>query len=127
MAAIRAAKVGGRLSDIAGAVEAVARRGSYGIVRDYAGHGVGRSMHEDPQVPNYVDEHLLRHDVRLEEGLVLAIEPMFTIGDARTRVSADKWTVLTVDGGMAAHFEHSIAFTRDGIEILTRHGMEAAS
>lgn len=122
LAAIDAARVGGKLSDLAAAVEAVAERRGYGIVKDYAGHGVGRNMHEDPQVPNYVDESLLRHDVRLEEGLVLAIEPMFTAGGGRTRLAPDKWTVLTADGGLAAHFEHSIAFTRDGIEILTRPG-----
>lgn len=125
MAAIEAAKVGGMLSDIASAVQKIADERGYGIVRDYAGHGVGRSMHEDPQVPNYVDESLLRHDVRLEEGLVLAIEPMFCVGGARTRVAGDKWTVLTADGGLAAHFEHSIAFTRDGVEILTKPGTGA--
>jgi len=119
-AAIAAARVGGRLSDIARAVQAVAERYGYSLVRDYAGHGVGRQMHEDPQVPNYVDENLLRNDVTLEEGLVIAIEPMLCIGSGRTRVAADRWTVLTADGGLAAHFEHSVAFTRNGVEVLTR-------
>ena len=91
----------------------------FSIVREYAGHGVGRRMHEEPQVPNYVDENLLRNDVALEEGLVIAIEPMLCTGSGRTKVADDNWTVLTEDGGLAAHFEHSIAFTRKGIEILT--------
>ena len=119
MAAIGVARVGGQLTEIARAVQDLAEAKAYGIVKDYAGHGVGRRMHEDPQVPNYVDDNLLRHDVLLEEGLVLAIEPMFCVGSGRTRVASDRWTVLTADGGLAAHFEHSIAFARDGIEILT--------
>jgi methionyl aminopeptidase len=126
-AAIEAAQVGGMLSDIARAVQAVAEERGYGIVKEYAGHGVGRRMHEDPQVPNYVDDNLLRHDVRLEEGLTLAIEPMLCVGSGRTRVASDRWTVLTADGGLSAHFEHTIAFTRDGIEILTRRDEGADS
>jgi methionyl aminopeptidase len=118
-AAIRAARVGGLLSDIARAVQATAEAAGYSLVRDYAGHGVGRQMHEDPQVPNYVDDNLLRNDVRLEAGLVIAVEPMLCVGTGQTRVAADRWTVLTADGGLSAHFEHSIAFTRDGVEILT--------
>ena len=118
-AAIQAAKVGGKLSDIARAVQGVADEQGYALVKDYAGHGVGRQMHEEPQVPNYIDENLLRNDVTLEPGLVIAIEPMFCTGSGRTRVAADRWTVLTSDGGLAAHFEHSIAFTKGGIEILT--------
>jgi methionyl aminopeptidase len=121
-AAIRTARPGGRLSEIARAVQQVAERAGYSLVRDYAGHGVGREMHEEPQVPNYVDESLLRNDVTLEEGLVLAIEPMLCIGSGRTRVAPDHWTVLTADGGLAAHFEHSIAFTADGVEVLTLLG-----
>jgi methionyl aminopeptidase len=118
-AGIRAARPGGKLSDIARAVQAVAERHGFGIVREYAGHGVGTSMHEDPQVPNYIDEHLLRHDTSLEEGLVIAIEPMLCGGSGRTRVASDQWTVLTADGSLAAHFEHSVAITRDGVEVLT--------
>ncbi len=124
-AAIRAARVGGKLSDISRAVQTVAEKRGYSLVREYAGHGVGRNMHEDPQVPNYVDEDLLRRDVRLEEGLVLAIEPMLCIGSGRTEVAEDDWTVRTVDRGLSAHFEHSIAFTRRGVEILTLPGQEA--
>jgi methionyl aminopeptidase len=119
-AAIRAARVGGRLSEISRAVQRVAERYGYSLVKDYAGHGVGRQMHEEPQVPNFVDAHLLRHDVVLEEGLVIAIEPMLCEGSGQTRVAPDRWTVLTADGGLAAHFEHSVAFTAKGVEVLTR-------
>jgi methionyl aminopeptidase len=118
-AAIRAARIGGRLSEISRAVQEIADERGYGLVRDYAGHGVGTKMHEDPQVPNYVDDHLLRNDVTLEEGLVIAIEPMLCQGSGKTRVGSDRWTVQTADGGLAAHFEHSIGFTRDGVRILT--------
>ena len=126
-AAIAAAKVGGMLSDIARAVQAVAEERGDGIVKEYAGQGVGRRLHEDPQVPNYVDDNLRRHDVRLEEGLTVAYEPMLCMGSGRTRVASDRWTVLTADGGLSAHFEHSIAFTRDGIEVLTRRDEGADS
>ncbi|HEX5137711.1 MAG TPA: type I methionyl aminopeptidase [Planctomycetota bacterium] len=119
-AAIRAARVGGRLSEIARAVQRVAESYGYSLVKDYAGHGVGRQMHEEPQVPNFVDAHLLRNDVILEEGLVIAIEPMLCAGTGQTRVASDRWTVLTADGGLAAHFEHSVAFTSTGVEVLTR-------
>lgn len=118
-AAIRAARPGGRLSEVARAVQTLAEERGFSLVRDYAGHGVGRQMHEEPQVPNYVDDGLLRNDVRLEEGLVIAIEPMLCAGSGRTRVAADRWTVLTADGSLAAHFEHSIALTRRGVEVLT--------
>ena len=118
-AAIRVARPGGKLSDIARAVQEVAESGGYSLVRDYAGHGVGREMHEEPQVPNFVDDNLLRNDVTLEEGLVIAIEPMLCVGSGKTRVASDRWTVHTADGGLAAHFEHSIAFTSDGVRILT--------
>jgi len=122
-AAISAARVGGRLSEIARAVERTAEEYGYGIVKDYAGHGVGRQMHEEPQVPNYLDANLLRHDLPLEVGLTIAIEPMLCIGSGKTRVAADRWTVLTADGGLAAHFEHSIALTRKGPVVLTRCGV----
>jgi len=124
--AIAAARLGGRLSDIARAVEKVAAKHGYSLVRDYAGHGVGRQMHEEPQVPNFVDAALLRHDVTLEEGLVIAIEPMFCVGSGQTRVAPDRWTVLTADGGLSAHFEHSIAFTSKGVQVLTLPDEEQA-
>ncbi|MHC4340803.1 MAG: M24 family metallopeptidase, partial [Planctomycetota bacterium] len=127
-ASIEAARVGSMLSDISRAVQMVADRYGFSLVRDYAGHGVGRKMHEEPQVPNYVDENLLRNDVPLEQGLVIAIEPMLCVGTGRTRVADDHWTVLTEDGGLAAHFEHSIAFSSEGIQVLTLlDGAEARS
>jgi len=126
-AAIRAARVDGKLSEVARAIQSVAEEHGYSLVRDYAGHGVGREMHEEPQVPNYVDENLLRNDVVLEEGLVIAIEPMLCVGTGKTKVASDRWTVLTADGGLSAHFEHSIAFTRKGVEVLTRRDDEEVS
>jgi len=126
-AAIGAARVGGQLSEISRAVQELAESKGYSLVRDYAGHGVGRQMHEEPQVPNYVDDHLLRNDVRLETGLVLAIEPMLCLGSGQTRVASDRWTVLTADGALSAHFEHSIAFRSEGVEILTLTNGEAGA
>lgn len=125
-AAIRAARVGGRLSEISRAVQDVAESYGLSLVKEYAGHGVGRELHEEPQVPNFVDRQLLRNDLILEEGLVIAIEPMLCIGTAQTETLADHWTVVTADGGLAAHFEHSIAFTSSGVEVLTRPGGGAA-
>ena len=124
-AGIAAAGPGGLLSDISGAIQKVAEDYGYGIIRDYAGHGVGTRMHEEPQVPNYVDQSLLRNDVRLDPGMVLAIEPMLSAASPKTRVRADHWTVATADGALAAHFEHSIAFTESGVEVLT-HWEEVA-
>ena len=116
MAGIAAAVPGGHIEDISGAVEDVAGPAGYGIVRQFVGHGIGRSMHEEPQVPNY---RLGRNGRRLEPGLCLAIEPMLTIGSHETRILDDDWTIVTRDGTLAAHFEHSIAITERGPEILT--------
>lgn len=115
-----ACKAGNRLSDIARAVEMLGRRNSYGIVEDYVGHGIGSQLHEDPRVPNYVSPGLLKNDLILKPGLVLAIEPMFNLGTARTRTLEDGWTVVTEDGMCSAHFEDTVAITVDGPEILTR-------
>ena len=98
------------------AVENIAREHGYGIVRAFVGHGIGNEMHEEPQVPNYRTGSRGR---RLEPGLCLAIEPMFTLGSHEVRVSDDGWTVETVDGKLAAHWEHTIAITADGPRILT--------
>ncbi len=116
MAGIAASVPGGHIEDISGAVEDVAATGGYGIVRQFVGHGIGRSMHEEPQVPNY---RLGRNGRKLETGLCLAIEPMFTLGSHETRILDDDWTIVTRDGTLAAHFEHSIAITDRGPEILT--------
>ncbi len=116
MAGIAAALPGNHIEDISAAVEDVAKPFGFGIVRQFVGHGIGTEMHEEPQVPNY---RTGRRGRRLEPGLCLAIEPMFTLGDYRAHVLADDWTVATIDGSMAAHFEHSIAITEEGPEILT--------
>ncbi|HSS36581.1 MAG TPA: type I methionyl aminopeptidase, partial [Patescibacteria group bacterium] len=116
MAGIAAAVPGGHIEDISAAVEDVAAPHGYGIIRQFVGHGIGRAMHEEPQVPNY---RLGRSGRRLEAGLCLAIEPMLTLGGHDTRILDDDWTIVTRDGTLAAHFEHSIAITEDGPEILT--------
>jgi len=107
---------GRRLSDVGNAVQQVAEGAGFSCVREYAGHGVGRALHEDPQVSNYGDPD--RGPV-IRPGLVVAIEPMVNIGDWRTRVLSDRWTVVTADGKLSAHFEHTIAVTDDGPEVLT--------
>jgi methionyl aminopeptidase len=116
MAGIAAAVPGNHIDDISAAVEAVAKPHGFGVIRQFVGHGIGTEMHEDPQVPNY---RTGRPGRKLEPGLCLAIEPMFTMGDYRAHVLADDWTVSTVDGSLAAHFEHSIAVTDGEPEILT--------
>jgi methionyl aminopeptidase len=109
----------GRLSDISHAVQQVVEGAGFSVVREYVGHGVGRSLHEDPQIPNY---GLPGRGPELRPGLVVAIEPMVTMGDWKTRVLADDWTVVTADRSLAAHFEHTIAVTEDGQEVLTARG-----
>jgi methionyl aminopeptidase len=116
MAGIAAAIPGGRLGDISAAIEDVAKPHGYGVVRQFVGHGIGTEMHQDPQIPNYRTGHA---GPELLPGLCLAIEPMFTLGGDRVRVLPDGWTVVTADGSLAAHFEHTIAITDDGPEILT--------
>ncbi len=107
---------GKRLGDIGAAVQAHAEKHGYGVVRELVGHGVGRAMHEEPQVPNYGDAGT---GLELRPGLVLAIEPMITAGGPRIRILGDGWTVVTADGKLAAHFEHTIAVTESGPKILT--------
>jgi methionyl aminopeptidase len=116
MAGIAAAVPGNHLEDISAAVEDVAKPHGYGVIRQFVGHGIGTEMHEEPQVPNY---RTGRKGRKIEPGLCLAIEPMFTLGGYQAHVLADDWTVATVDGSIAAHFEHSIAITESGPEILT--------
>jgi methionyl aminopeptidase len=116
MAGIGAAVPGAHIEDISAAVEDVAKPGGYGIIRQFVGHGIGTEMHEEPQVPNY---RTGRKGRKLEPGLCLAIEPMLTLGDYRAHVLEDDWTVATVDGSLAAHFENTIAITEHGPEVLT--------
>ncbi len=116
-AAIDKAVVGGRLFDISHAVQTMCEAEGYGVVREFVGHGIGKSMHEDPQVPNYGDPG---KGPRLKAGMVLAIEPMINIGSAEVKVLEDGWTAITIDGSASAHFEHTVAITKDGPVILTR-------
>lgn len=115
-AGIAAVGSGGRLSDIGHAIETVAEPAGLGIVREYGGHGIGRAMHEDPFIQNF---GRAGRGPDLRPGLVIAIEPMLMLGDERTRVLADDWTVVTADGSLAAHFEHTVAVTDDGPEVFT--------
>jgi len=115
-AGISQIRPGGRLSDISHAVQQVVEGAGFSVVREYVGHGIGRNLHEDPQIPNY---GLPGRGPELRPGLVVAVEPMVTMGDWRTRVLADDWTVVTADGSLAAHFEHTIAVTEAGHEVLT--------
>ena len=115
---IAALRDGGRLSDIGAAVESYVRPFGYGLLEGYTGHGIGRSMHEDPPVPNTAPKGPGR-GLRLQTGLVLAIEPMVTLGSPQVDVLDDDWTVVTRDGKPAAHFEHSVAVTDDGPVVLT--------
>lgn len=108
---------GVRTGDIGEVIEAELKRYKYGVVRDLVGHGVGDSMHEDPNVPNYGKRG---HGPKLGKHMTIAIEPMATLGTERVYVGADGWTVLTWDGSWAAHFEHTVAITDDGAEILTK-------
>ena len=115
-AGIAAAQPGAFLGDIGAAVEDIALEHGYGVVRSFVGHGIGTEMHEEPQVANYRTGSRGR---RIEPGLCLAIEPMFTTGSYEVRVKADGWTVETFDGSLAAHWEHSIVVTADGPVVLT--------
>lgn len=116
MAGIAAAVPGGRVGDISAAVEDVGRQAGYGIVRQFVGHGIGTEMHQDPQIPNYRTGY---RGMELQPGMCLAIEPMFTLGGDDVEVLPDHWTVVTADGSLAAHFEHTIAITDQGPQILT--------
>jgi methionyl aminopeptidase len=115
-AAIDKAVVGGRLFDISWAVQSMCEAEGYGIVREFVGHGIGRNMHEDPQLPNFGNPG---KGPRLKAGMVLAIEPMINIGTADVKVLEDGWTAITLDGSLSAHFEHTVAITKDGPRILT--------
>ncbi len=114
--AIAIAKVGKRLGDIGAAVQEWVEGQGYSVVRNYVGHGIGRAMHEDPQVPNY---GIADRGRRIEEGLCIAIEPMVNIGRSETRTLDDRWTVVTADGSLSAHFEHSLWCTARGPIVLT--------
>ncbi|MFA6316237.1 MAG: type I methionyl aminopeptidase [Elusimicrobiota bacterium] len=118
--AIAAMKADGRLGDVSSAVQAYVEMNGFSVVRDFSGHGIGRTLHEPPSVPNFGGAGT---GMRLQPGLVLAIEPMVTAGSEKTEVLADGWTAVTKDGSLAAHFEHTVALTDKGPEVLTEaHG-----
>ncbi len=106
-------------SEVAGKMQRHAESAGFSVVQQYVGHGIGRTMHENPQVPNFVSRELKRHDFPLVEGLVLAVEPMVNMGRAETNTLPDHWTVVTRDGLPSAHVEHTLAITREGIVIVT--------
>ncbi|HLH63694.1 MAG TPA: type I methionyl aminopeptidase [Ktedonobacteraceae bacterium] len=114
---IAAARAGNRVSDIGRAVQTFVEAAGFSVVRQYGGHGVGRSMHEDPQVLNYIEKG--QPNPPLRPGMVIAIEPMVTMGQKETEVLPDNWTVVTVDKSYAAHFEHTVAITEGDADILT--------
>ena len=115
--AILQAQVGGRLGDISAAVQEMCEAQGFSVVREFVGHGIGRSMHEDPQVPNFGTRG---KGPRLKAGMVLAIEPMINAGKPEVKVLPDGWTTVTLDGSYSAHFEHTVAITKDGPRVLTR-------
>jgi methionyl aminopeptidase len=118
---ISATKVGGRIGDIGAAVEEFVRAQGFSVVHNYVGHGIGRAMHEEPQVPNYRPTKG-QPNPPISEGLCIAIEPMVNIGGPETRMLADQWTVVTADRSLSAHFEHTLACTAAGPIVLTRAG-----
>lgn len=115
-AGISAGHAGGRLGDISAAIQHYAESRGFSVVREYTGHGIGRQMHEDPQIPNF---GLPGEGPLLKKGMTLALEPMVNAGDWHTRVADNHWTVLTVDGSLSAHFEHTVVVTGGKLEILT--------
>lgn len=116
MVGIKEARNGAHLGDISAAIQDYVEARGFSVIREYSGHGVGRDLHEDPLVPNFGPAG---EGPVLRKGMTLAIEPMVTTGDWRTRVAGNKWTVLTMDGSLAAHFEHTIAISEDEAQILT--------
>jgi len=117
LAAINVAVPGNRLGDISSTIQNYVESRGYSVVRDFVGHGIGRNLHEDPQIPNYGTSG---KGIKLKPGMVLAIEPMINEKAHEVRVLDDNWTVVTCDGGLSAHFEHTVAITESGPEILTR-------
>lgn len=115
--AIEQVKIGNTISDIGGAVQEFVEAAGFSVVREFVGHGIGTKLHEEPQVPNFRSRGA---DMRLREGMVLAIEPMVNTGGPEARVLEDKWTAVTLDGSSSAHFEHCVAVTRNGPLILTQ-------
>ncbi len=114
--AIQVVRAGVHLGDVGAAVQDVVEAAGFSVVREFVGHGIGTSMHEDPQIPNYGRRGI---GIKLREGMVLAIEPMVNVGKPEVRVLEDGWTAVTVDGSVSAHFEHTVAVMADGAQVLT--------
>jgi len=108
---------GNRLGDVSAAVQETVEAEGFSVVRDFVGHGIGRSLHEEPQIPNFGPPG---RGPRLKEGMVLAVEPMVNVGTSDVRILDDNWTVVTQDGSLSAHFEHTVAVTKDGCDVLSR-------
>jgi len=119
MLAIENIRPGRKWSQIARLMQNYAQQAGMSVVREYVGHGIGKKMHEEPKIPNYVSEYLRRNDIELREGMVLAIEPMCNLGSHEVMQMNDGWTVRTVDGQPSAHYEHTVAVTADGADVLT--------
>lgn len=117
--AIDQIKPGKKWSTIARLMQKYAEDRGYGVVRDFVGHGIGDTMHQDPKVPNFVNRELLRNDITLREGMTLAIEPMLNLGTPDVKTLDDGWTVITLDGKPSAHYEHTVAVTATGSDVLT--------
>lgn len=116
VSAIQTIRAGVHLGDVGAAVQEVVEAAGFSVVREFVGHGIGTSMHEDPQIPNYGRRGI---GIKLREGMVLAIEPMVNVGKPEVRVLEDGWTAVTVDGSLSAHFEHTVAVMADGAQVLT--------
>jgi methionyl aminopeptidase len=114
---IEQSRIGNRISDISRAIQSHVEAHGFSVVRDFVGHGVGKKIHEDPQVPNFVTPE---PGIRLKSGMVLALEPMVNIGTYKTQTLSDGWTAITTDHSLSAHFEHSIAITENGPDILSK-------
>jgi methionyl aminopeptidase len=108
-----------KLSEVSRSIQEYVESNGLSVIRDYTGHGIGRQMHEDPQIPNFVSKELLKADEILLQGMALAIEPMICVGEYDTEVLKNKWTVVTKDRKLSAHFEHTVVVTENGAEILT--------
>ncbi|HEX6463234.1 MAG TPA: type I methionyl aminopeptidase, partial [Vicinamibacterales bacterium] len=115
-AGIAQVKIGGRISDIGHAIQACVEAHGFSVVREFVGHGIGAALHEEPQIANYGEPG---HGPRLAEGMTLAIEPMVNMGKPSVKVLADGWTAVTKDGSLSAHFEHTVAVTKNGPDVLT--------
>jgi len=117
--AIEKSAPGIKWSEVAGEMEKYAKSAGFSVVEDFVGHGIGTEMHEDPKVPNFVNRELLRNDILLREGMILAVEPMVNVGTKSVKMLKDGWTVVTKDSKNSAHFEHTIAIVKSGCEVLT--------